>query len=121
MKPGAPEGERSLGALARALYEARRKRDDLFGVGLFAEPGWDILLDLFALEEQGRAATVAMVAAGASIPPDTAHRFVEHLVAAGLVAREPPDGKRWAFLQLTDQGRARMRAVLSDILKARAN
>lgn len=115
-----PTGPDSLGALARGLYDKRRARDDLFEPGLFAEPAWGILLDLFALEQEGRPATLAMVAAGASIPMETALRFVEHLVGAGLVCREPAGATPWAFLQLTDEGRARMRQALGDILKGRA-
>lgn len=112
-----PTGPNSLGALARDLYEKRRARDERFAAGLFGEPGWDILLDLFALEQEGKTATLAMVAAGASIPPETARRFIDHLVAAGLVFLDPPDATTWAFVQLTDEGRARMEAMLSNILK----
>jgi DNA-binding MarR family transcriptional regulator len=116
-----PTGPDSLGALARRLYERRRKRDEHFEPSLFGEPGWDILLDLFALEAEGQTATVAMVAAAASVPMATAQRFIEQLVAGGFVSREPPGASRWAFLHLTDDGRARMKAVLSDIAKRRAN
>jgi predicted transcriptional regulator len=117
----ATTGPDSLGALARELYVQRRARDELFDAALFAEPAWDILLDLFALEQEGRTATVAMVAAGASIPLATARRFVEHLIAEGFVVRSPAEARNWAFLQLTDEGRARMREALGDILKRRAD
>ncbi len=121
MDKSATTGLDSLGALARDLHARRRARDDLFEPGLFSEPAWDILLDLFALEQEGRPATLTMVASGASIPLETAQRFVGHLVGAGLVSREPPGATPWAFLQLTDDGRARMRKALGDILKGRAD
>src|SRR4051794_1646470 len=31
---------------AREVYDARRARERIFGPGLFADPSWDILLDL---------------------------------------------------------------------------
>ncbi|MGM3253246.1 hypothetical protein ACS22W_25800, partial [Escherichia coli] len=39
--------------LARRTYADRRRRDKLFQPGLFGEPAWDILLDLFISAKEG--------------------------------------------------------------------
>lgn len=112
---------RSLSTLARALYEQRRARDRLFEAGPFGEPAWDILLDLFISGEEGRKASLEAVSAAASVPIGTAHRFIQALVAKGLVSRIPGREKVRAWLQLTDEGRARMGAALREMLKRRAS
>jgi hypothetical protein len=48
----APDSEQ-LSRLARNAYKDRRRRDRLFGPDLFAEPAWDMLLDLLASRSEG--------------------------------------------------------------------
>jgi hypothetical protein len=51
---GKPEAGEELGAFARLLHRERRTRDAYMSEGLFGEPAWDILLDLFACQAEGR-------------------------------------------------------------------
>ena len=55
--------------------------------GLFADPAWDILLDLYASSLEGRDVTVSDACIAASVPPTTALRYVKKLTKDGLICR----------------------------------
>jgi DNA-binding MarR family transcriptional regulator len=82
--------------IARHYLLARRRRERLFPEGLFADPAWDILLDLFACEAEGRRLSVSDACLAANVPPTTALRWLAQLEARGLVERQPDpaDGRR---------------------------
>ncbi len=58
----------------RRTIRARRLRDQFFGTALFEDPGWDMLLDLYAAElERGRV-SVSSLCIAAAVAPTTALR-----------------------------------------------
>lgn len=102
---------------ARRIYRVRRRRTDLFGANgdLFAEPAWDLLLDLYIAGTDGRAVSVSSACIAAGVPATTGLRWIGRLDARGLVARTPdPTDARREFLALTPAGRAAMEAVLDE-------
>jgi DNA-binding transcriptional ArsR family regulator len=94
----------------RDMIRARRLRDELFGPGLFADPAWDILLDLTAARIEGRSVAVSSLCIAAAVPATTALRWIKQLTEAGLLRRvaDPDDGRR-IFIELSDDA-ARMMA-----------
>ncbi|WP_093312419.1 winged helix DNA-binding protein [Sphingomonas jatrophae] len=100
--------------VARAVYDARRQRDRLFGEGLFADPAWDILLDTFVRTSAGRVQSVSAACIGAAAPATTALRHIALLEQAGLLerTRDPGDGRR-VFLGLSEHGSRQMIRWLS--------
>lgn len=82
--------------LARKLYRDRRERDQLFPPELFAEPAWDMLLDLYAAHHLGRPVAVSSLCIAAAVPATTALRWIKRMVDAGLFIREADhrDGRR---------------------------
>lgn len=92
-------------AQVRRVIRARRFRDELFGPALFADPAWDILLELFACELSGARANVTSVCAAAAVPTSTALRWIKNLEERRLVRRQedPHDLRRW-FVSLTPEG-----------------
>ncbi|MCK8456714.1 MULTISPECIES: winged helix DNA-binding protein [Sphingomonas] len=100
--------------VARRLYEVRQLRDTLLGGTLFSEPAWDILLDLFISDHEGRRLSVSAVCIGARSPSATALRYLSILQDAGLVerTRDERDGRR-SHVQLTVSGQRRMATLLS--------
>lgn len=103
----------ALVIVARRLYAMRRRRDDLLSDGLFSEPAWDILLDLFVSDHDGRQLSVSAVCIGARAPSATALRYLTMLQDAGLVqrTRDETDGRR-SHVQLSPAGRQRMVELL---------
>jgi hypothetical protein len=81
-----------LGGFARELWRERRLRTKYFAADLFAEPAWDILLDLYASTAEGRKLGVRGACRATCVPPTTALRYVNALVARGLLARRKAGG-----------------------------
>ena len=89
--PAAPaEGLRdSVLEAARQAVRARRERQRIFGSVLKADPGWDLLLELFIATGERRHVTVADISAGISLDEQTILRCIAYLAEQKLVARQP--------------------------------
>lgn len=110
----------ALGDLARERYKERRLRDSGFGEDLFGEAAWDILLDLFASETEGKIIWISSACIGACVPATTAIRHIRELERRGLVVRSEDNGDRRAQqVRLTDQARSEMAALLGRFHLAR--
>lgn len=88
----------------REILKLRRRRDNFFGAELFADPAWDILLELYEAELAQHRVTVSSLCVGAAVPATTALRWINHLESRGLIVRaaDPFDGRR-AFLSLSSR------------------
>ena len=104
--------------LVRAIIRARRTRDEHFARGLFADPAWDMLLDLFAARLQGEAVSVSSLCIASAVPQTTALRWIKVLTDQGLASRidDPEDGRR-VFVELTDSAAEAMEAALNASLR----
>ncbi len=77
------------------------------------EPAWEMLAELMRARLAGKQVTVSSLALASKSPMTTALRRIDDLVAGGLVARAPdPTDRRRTFVELTDEGRARMQVFL---------
>lgn len=87
----------------REIIKLRRMRDQLLGADLFADPGWDILLDLFAAQDEGREVSVSSLCIAAAVPPTTALRWIANMTEAGyLVRRQDPHDARRVYIELSE-------------------
>lgn len=85
----------------------RQRRSKYLGVGLFADPAWDILLDLFVAEGRGADISVTSACIASLVPRSTALRWIGLLETGGLVVRrKDTTDRRVAYLALTSEGRA---------------
>ena len=102
----------SPGAI-RAAIRARRLREQIFGDGLFADPAWDMILDLYASHLEHRRVSVSSLCIAAAVPPTTALRWIATLVEAELFERQAdPHDRRRAYIGLTDKGHQAMQRYL---------
>jgi len=103
--------------VAKQLYEARRRRDAAASIkGLFGEPSWDILLDLFIARKIGIALQVSSVCAGAGLPSTTILRWIARLEREGLIVRTADqDDARRRFVSLTSKGLKLTTALLDAV------
>ncbi len=87
----------------RRMLRLRRLRDSFFDGSLFADPAWDILLDLAAARQELAQVAVSSLCIAASVPPTTALRWIKAMTDHGLLERvaDPEDGRR-IFIQLSD-------------------
>lgn len=98
----------------RSVIRARRLRDQHFPAELFADPAWDMLLDLYAARLEGRRVSVSSLCIAAAVPPTTALRWIGTMHDAGLFGREPdPTDKRRAHITLTERAAAAMRGYFA--------
>ena len=99
--------------LVRTMIRARRLRDQFFHSELFADPAWDMLLDLFAARLEKRRVAVSSLCIAAAVPPTTALRWIKSLSDQGLFVRvaDAEDGRR-VFIELSDGAAAAMEAYL---------
>jgi DNA-binding MarR family transcriptional regulator len=86
----------------RAILKARRTRSRFFEADLFAEPAWDILLELCAAQLGQHRMSVSSLCVAAAVPATTALRWINTLEAKGLLRRQPDstDARR-TFVHLT--------------------
>jgi len=88
----------------REIIRLRRMRERFFDAELFADPAWDILLDLMAARLENTPVSVSSLCIAASVPPTTALRWITTMVKNGLLERrrDPNDARR-VFLELADE------------------
>lgn len=100
----------------RQLIQWRRLRERHFGPGLFADPAWDILIELAASHVERRSVPVSSLCAAAAVPSTTALRWINILVDRGLVVRESdPRDKRRVYVRLSQTGLQKMEAYLESV------
>ena len=108
------DAARSVDAGAvRAIIRARRLRDQFFGPDLFADPAWDILLDLYAAHLEKQRVAVSSLCIAAAVPATTALRWIKTLTDIGLLVRaaDPQDGRR-VYIELAPEAADGLRAYL---------
>jgi DNA-binding MarR family transcriptional regulator len=86
------------------LLRARRLREDFLPGDLFADPAWDMLLDLLAARLEQERVSVSSLCIASAVPPTTALRWIRTLTDKGIVQRQadPQDGRR-VFIALADE------------------
>lgn len=83
--------------LAAEEYAERDRRRKFFDADLFAEPAWDILLDLYAAQLSGRKISVTSCCIASQVPPTTALRWIDQMRNSGLIVREQDPGDQRRF------------------------
>lgn len=112
----APPSDEQLADFARLLIRSRQQRGKFLDASLFADPAWDILLDLTLSDLNGRTVPVSSACVAASVPLSTALRWVRTLTEAGLIKRwTDPQDRRRDLIALSDEARLAMRRYLATI------
>ena len=109
-----PEEREMLRADAARERYRRGLRRKLFGPHLFSEPGWDILLALYVIDNVERRLSIAELTAITHVPLTTSLRWLTYLEEQDLVSRSAaPNDQRMVLIELTDDGRRAMESYLS--------
>ncbi|MES2336945.1 MAG: winged helix DNA-binding protein [Pseudomonadota bacterium] len=103
----------------RDVIRARRMRAAHFAGDLFADPAWDMLLDLFAAELEHRRVSVSSLCIAAAVPGTTALRWIGSMVEAGLFERyADPHDRRRAYISLSATARDGMQRYFHAVRRA---
>jgi DNA-binding MarR family transcriptional regulator len=102
----------------RAVIRARRMRSRYFSEELFADPAWDMLLDLLQAEIAQLRVPVSSLCIAAAVPATTALRWIKTMTEQGLFVRraDPHDGRR-VFVELAPAASQAMRRYFAEVLR----
>jgi len=100
----------------RSVIRARRLRARYFREELFADPAWDMLLDLLQAEIAQLRVPVSSLCIAASVPATTALRWLKTMVGQGLFVRraDPHDGRR-VFVELAPDASQALRRYFAEV------
>ena len=99
----------------RTVIRARRMRSRYFDDEMFADPAWDMLLDLLQAEIAQLRVPVSSLCIAAAVPATTALRWLKTMTQQGIFVRraDPHDGRR-VFVELAPQASLAMRRYFVD-------
>jgi hypothetical protein len=100
----------------RTVIRARRLRGRYFDETLFADPAWDMMLDLLQSEIAQHRVPVSSLCIAAAVPATTALRWLKTLVSQGLFVRraDPHDGRR-VFVELAPEASQALRRYFAEV------
>ena len=101
---------------AKEYYRKRRSRERIFERSdLFADPAWDILIDLFIAYEEGQGISISSACIASAVPTTTALRWLKLLEEEGHILRnnDPSDARR-INLYLSETTANKVRGFFSD-------
>jgi hypothetical protein len=103
----------------RSVIRARRLRSRYFPEELFADPAWDMLLDLLQAEIAHLRVPVSSLCIAAAVPATTALRWLKTMVSQGVFVRraDPHDGRR-VFVELAPETSSALRRYFAEVGKA---
>jgi DNA-binding MarR family transcriptional regulator len=101
--------------MVRTVIRARRLRSRYFEEDMFADPAWDMLLDLLQAEITQLRVPVSSLCIAASVPATTALRWLKTMTQQGIFVRraDPHDGRR-VFVELAPKASQAMRRYFAD-------
>ena len=115
LPPAAGEVPDVTAETVRSVIRARRLRSRYFEEGLFADPAWDMLLDLLQAEIAQLRVPVSSLCIAASVPATTALRWLKMMTQQGIFVRraDPHDGRR-VFVELAPAASQSLRHYFAD-------
>lgn len=97
------------------MIDDRAARLRYFDRDLFADPAWDILLELFVAAVESREIPVTDLCVASNVPDSTVLRWIGRLVARGMARRRgDPGDRRRVLVSLTEPGFRRMAGYFNE-------
>ena len=102
--------------VVRNVIRARRLRTRYFSADMFADPAWDMLLDLLQAEIAQLRVPVSSLCIASAVPATTALRWLKTMVSQGLFVRraDPHDGRR-VFVELAPDTSSALRRYFAEV------
>jgi len=102
-------------ATARRMIRERLRRSHFFKTELFADPAWDMMLDIFLAEAEGRETPVMNLCLSSQVPETTTLRWVRTLEQAGIFVRQKDEhDQRRVLVRLSPTAAKAMATYLDD-------
>lgn len=101
---------------AEAIYRDRQRRFKYLPSVPFAEPAWDLLLDLYFRTCRKERVSISDACVASGVPAATALRWIDVLVACDLVVREADAAdRRRIWLKPTDKCMSQLKGYFSNM------
>jgi len=99
-----------------SVIRSRKLRTRYFSEDLFADPAWDIMLDLLRAEASHTRVSVSSLCLAAGVPATTALRWLKSMEKQALVIRrnDPHDGRR-VFIELAPETSVALNRYFADL------
>jgi hypothetical protein len=102
--------------LVNSVVRARRLRERYFPKEIFADPAWEMMLDLLKAEVLQQRVPVSSLCIAAAVPTTTALRWLKTMVDHGLLIRRPdPVDLRRVFVELAPETSATLRRYFAEL------
>jgi DNA-binding transcriptional ArsR family regulator len=106
--------------LLRQLIRQRDRRRRYFKGDYFADPAWDMLLDLAAARAENKKVSVTSLCIASGVPQTTALRWISDLIDAGLLERmDDTLDRRRRFIAITDEAANAIARYFADVARDR--
>lgn len=93
----------------RAVIESRQRRELIFASNFFFDPGWDLLLELYASALEYRSPTIGELTRSVKIPGSTVLRWLDTLDQQKLLTRSDDlRDSRKVRIGLSEKGKSLM-------------
>lgn len=102
--------------MAREVLARRRRRARYFPADLFADPAWDMLLDLYAAFYERAQVSISSLCIAAAVPATTALRWINSMTEEGWFERDhDPKDKRRILIHISDNARTQLDRYFDDL------
>lgn len=102
--------------MVRRIIAGRQSRARFFDSALFADPAWDMLLDLTAAHGERQQVSVTSLCIAAGVPATTALRWLKQMVESGIFERIADEAdRRRAFIGLSDSSIEAMSRYFAEV------
>lgn len=104
--------------LVRQIIARRQARARFFDAELFADPAWEMLLDLTAAHAEHGRVSVTSLCIASGVPATTALRWIRQMTESGLFERvEDSADRRRAFIMLSERSVDAMARYFAELAK----
>lgn len=107
------------GTAVRTIIQIREIRDSHLGSDLFNDPAWNMLLDAYACDLDGRNISVSDACVASGAPYTTGLRWLRALEDRGLIERKDDTyDRRRAFVALTPHARTTIELLIDKTIQS---
>lgn len=102
--------------LLRRIIRQRQLRARFFDSKLFADPAWDMLLELTAARAENALISVTSLCIASGVPSTTALRWIDQMTKEGLFERrDDANDRRRSYISMTDKAANAMARFFAEL------
>lgn len=101
----------------QSVLKIRQMRKNIISDEIFADPAWDILLDLTLAKLEDRTTSISSLCVAACVPNTTALRWINNLLDVGILVKYPDViDRRRHYITISDEIYFKMKSFICDAI-----